>query len=98
MTGERLKRLKQEYIRAHKIGPCVDCGHEYDFEAMDFDHRPGEPKRFNLTRGYQHSMAAINAELAKCDLVCSNCHRERTRRRRETAIEQGSRQRVPAAR
>ena len=51
---------------------------------MDLDHVRGE-KLFELgsTRGRQSkSIIAMEAEIAKCDVVCSNCHRERTHQRR----------------
>jgi len=53
---------------------------------MHFDHRPGEKKDFEIgfaVRGY--SRTRILAEIAKCDLVCANCHAVRTYRRRHGA-------------
>jgi hypothetical protein len=52
---------------------------------MDFDHRPGETKCFNLAIAAGQtrlSWAKMLAEIAKCDVVCANCHRKRTHRRR----------------
>jgi hypothetical protein len=53
---------------------------------MDFDHRPGEKKRFNLANTNSQawrSFQNIQAEIATCDVVCANCHRERTHQRRK---------------
>jgi len=47
---------------------------------MDFDHVRGK-KLFELSVTAilnARSMEAIEAEAAKCDIVCSNCHRIRT--------------------
>jgi hypothetical protein len=45
---------------------------------MEFDHVRGE-KLGNVANMARHcSIAKIDAEIAKCDLVCANCHRERT--------------------
>lgn len=65
----------------------MDCGGVFDPVCMDFDHRPGEVKRSNVsTITYASSnIEAVMNEIAKCDLVCSNCHRLRTKRRREVA-------------
>jgi hypothetical protein len=68
-------------IREQKARPCTDCGGVFPPCAMDFDHVRGE-KLFNLCRGAQHSALKVQEEIAKCDLVCSNCHRVRTTIRR----------------
>lgn len=65
-----------------KAQPCVDCGGVFPPECMDFDHRPGEIKLFSIgNRTLDVSRAALTAEIAKCDLVCANCHRVRTKTR-----------------
>lgn len=48
---------------------------------MDFDHRPGETKLFDICLGYRYSRKKLDAEIAKCDVVCANCHRDRTYKR-----------------
>jgi DNA-binding MarR family transcriptional regulator len=77
-------RIKAE-IDAIKSRPCMDCKGTFDPVCMDFDHRPGEEKRFSVAewRNWkkQTSMKGIMDEIAKCDIVCSNCHRLRTVRR-----------------
>lgn len=76
----RARQANQDYIAAQKDAPCSDCGGRFPSVAMDFDHRPGEVKLHNvgaMTRSVM-SRAAIDAEIAKCDLVCANCHRVRT--------------------
>lgn len=59
--------------------PCADCGKRYPPFVMDFDHVRGT-KRANvsLLAGSGAPEAVIEAEIAKCDIVCANCHRERT--------------------
>jgi hypothetical protein len=49
---------------------------------MDFDHREGETKLFNLSSAWvRGGLSKIKEEIAKCDVVCANCHRLRTYRR-----------------
>src|SRR4029434_3801441 len=70
--------------------PCADCGSQFPPCAMDFDHRDGREKRVGGTR--MVGRAGINtilAEAAKCDIVCANCHRARTYRRRGSASRAG---------
>lgn len=71
------KDFNRDIMRGAKDKPCEDCGIKYPPYVMDFDHVRGEKVRkvSGLTNG---STAVILAEIAKCDVVCANCHRERT--------------------
>lgn len=75
--GKSRKEFLRQYIIEKKSVPCVDCGERYPSYVMDFDHVRGD-KKFNLSKGKKTSVKTIDAELEKCDVVCSNCHRERT--------------------
>jgi hypothetical protein len=69
------------FIRMLREVPCVDCGQRYPPYMMDFDHRDPRTKEFEITRvAGRVSMTKLLNEIAKCDIVCSNCHRERTYR------------------
>lgn len=63
-----------------KSVPCTDCGVRYPSWVMDFDHVRGV-KLFNVAEGRRSRSSAILAEVAKCEVVCANCHRERTYQR-----------------
>lgn len=75
------KAQKIEYIRELKKSPCVDCGKSYPYYVMDYDHVDPLGKVNNIARMVNHSWKALKAEIAKCELVCANCHRERTHNR-----------------
>jgi hypothetical protein len=50
---------------------------------MEFDHRDPATKRAGVSRMLGHAgLDRILAEVAQCDIVCVNCHRNRTYRRR----------------
>ena len=72
----------RDYVRKVKSGPCVDCGQTFHYCVMDFDHVRGK-KSFGLaTVSYAcRSIEIVMREIAKCDLVCSNCHRIRSFKR-----------------
>ncbi len=72
-SAERLKALKDGQR-------CMDCGHPFRYFQLDYDHRPGEQKRAPVARlaSQNCSWETIEAEIAKCDLICANCHRMRT--------------------
>jgi hypothetical protein len=58
--------------------PCADCGKSYPYYVMDFDHRPSETKCRELNKSHLFGVRKAAAEIAKCDVVCANCHRIRT--------------------
>jgi hypothetical protein len=73
---ERTLRLI-EYFRSH---PCVDCG-ETDPVVLEFDHL--RDKRFDISnRLVSVRWESVLQEIAKCEVVCANCHRRRTMVRR----------------
>jgi hypothetical protein len=79
-TRARLDGLKQ-HIAETKVGkPCVDCGVTYPEYVTSYDHRPGEVKIGSVNS--LTNIPAIDAEIAKCDLVCANCLRAREHERR----------------
>jgi hypothetical protein len=79
---ERVQRYKESH-------PCVDCGGRFHFVAMDFDHT-SDDKSDSVSRMTGHgSWKRVLAEIEKCDLVCSNCHRVRTYNRHHGLVTEG---------
>lgn len=76
-----------QHVRQLKSGPCVDCSRCYPYYVMQFDHVRGE-KLSDVSRLASSivSIARIDAEVAKCDLVCANCHAERTWQRNQDRV------------
>jgi hypothetical protein len=75
-------RLRDE-VRAFKLSRgCADCGYKSHVDALEFDHLGVAEKKFDVSRFYNHRAADVWAEVAKCDVVCANCHRVRTAARR----------------
>jgi hypothetical protein len=57
--------------------PCVDCG-QTDIRCLEFDHVRGE-KSEEISRMLQNlPWSVIEAEIAKCEVRCANCHRIKT--------------------
>jgi hypothetical protein len=81
--GASRRLICREIILAAKAAPCMDCGQRFPSICMDFDHVRGE-KWYNLARMSSKGLGpdSIKAEIAKCELVCANCHRIRTENRR----------------
>lgn len=79
MTLIRKKRyaLVVEYKESN---PCADCGRFFPAHVMDLDHVRGVKFR-SVSKMGTYSETRLLEELAKCDLVCANCHRVRTHAR-----------------
>ncbi len=96
LTRSHYRRRKPSYLKRNlrayaerrrmvveaKSRPCADCRIQYPYYVMDFDHRDGDLKEFSLNSVHRVTKRAILREIEKCDVVCANCHRERTHRRR----------------
>jgi len=69
-------------LRSAKDIPCMDCNTSYPHYVMQFDHRDAANKRFNLGGSWSmYGTKSILTEIAKCDVVCANCHAARTWKR-----------------
>ena len=68
------------FLATKKDKPCVDCNIKYPPCVMDFDHMQG--KDFSVGLGSSLAKWRVEAEIEKCELVCANCHRLRTEKRR----------------
>ena len=57
----------------------MDCSIEYPYYVMQFDHRDPSLKSFTISDNIdQKSLEQLVNEARKCDVVCANCHAERT--------------------
>lgn len=68
-----LRNIKQKAVNI-KGGKCQVCGYDKCLSAMDFHHRDMTEKEFDISTA--KNFAVIEKEIEKCDLLCSNCHRE----------------------
>lgn len=53
---------------------CLRCG-ERDPVVLDFHHRDRSEKRFLVSMARRMSLEALKEEIARCDVLCANCHR-----------------------
>ena len=80
---EPSKQAKYEMVVRAKFdaGQCVDClmlVEPWNHVMFAWDHQPEFVKLFNLSKAAKYSSRQIVEELAKCVLVCHNCHAMRT--------------------
>jgi len=83
LQNQREKRAEGlEYItKIKEISGCQDCAIKGPGYIYDFDHLPGSTKVTHVGKLINCSKKRIDAEIAKCEVVCANCHRIRTHER-----------------
>ena len=67
-----IKKMAIEYLG----GKCEICGYNKCPDAFDFHHKDPSIKEFRIGSFRIKSWEKIKKELDKCQLLCSNCHRE----------------------
>jgi hypothetical protein len=77
---ERQQRWREnknvEYL-AMKQSPCADCRMTFIPWVMEFDHIDPDNKISDVSRLRVAPTELLLEEIAKCDVVCANCHRIR---------------------
>jgi L-lysine 2,3-aminomutase len=88
VAAARLRRAEfRRRLRELKSVPCKDCGNEFPTHSMEFDHRDPSSKIKEMSAMVLNSSwERILVEVAKCDIVCVMCHRDRTLARRPLSI------------
>lgn len=74
------KREQKKKILTYLLNhPCIKCG-EKDPVVLDFDHRDRKSKVAPISHMIAHGYCweTVEAEVAKCDVLCSKCHRKKT--------------------
>lgn len=85
--AKRARASKRQYARrvarnrkiilCARTQPCADCGLFYGAECMEFDHRDGE-KKAGCVGDFKYALTRLLlAEIAKCSIVCCECHEKR---------------------
>jgi len=65
---KRLRDLKRKLT-------CARCGFD-DSRALEFHHKDPADKKFKISeKAWSYSWDRVLAEVEKCDVLCSNCHR-----------------------
>lgn len=81
LARNRAKRAQlNDFLRKYKeFHGCKDCKGKFPYYVLDFDHRDPSKKQFEPARLTRlGSWDRMLGEISKCDVVCANCHRERT--------------------
>src|SRR6267142_4925356 len=80
-TKIRLYKIRQQILNSLdrlKNKPCMDCGEWLNPWQMDWDHKNPKDKTQDISNLRFGTQIKYLQELKKCELVCANCHRQRT--------------------
>lgn len=78
VVTERRREIKQKLVK-EAGGKCIKCGYDKCLWALQFDHRNPEEKLTEIAKlVMQRRLQIALEEIKKCDLLCANCHAEKT--------------------
>jgi hypothetical protein len=70
-------KQRREWAINYKGGKCLDCNQVYPPYVYDFHHLDPASKDIDWSKMRIVKLETMIAELDKCVLLCSNCHRHR---------------------
>lgn len=77
--AKRRIAVNKALVLEYRSKPCVDCLCYYPAECMEFDHiledKTNRPVGALVNT---QSLATLQREIDKCEVVCANCHALRT--------------------
>ena len=73
----RKKKIKKWFEDYKKSLKCIRCGENHS-ATLDFHHKDTKTKEFGINSRVHsgYSIDLIKKELAKCEVLCANCHRK----------------------
>ena len=77
-------KIATQKNRAHYVdvmgGKCVKCG---TTENLEFDHVHPEDKKITISSMWLRKHDTIMEELSKCQLLCHDCHKQKTKEEKD---------------
>ena len=81
-------RKNREVLNQIKLeAGCRSCGYDKEAVALEFNHLDTTNKKANISeRAGSWSLTRLLEEVAKCEVLCANCHRILTHEQRVTRM------------
>ena len=76
----RANHRRQVVNRYKRFKGCCRCGYKTNWLALEFHHKDYTTKRRTVASLMYSSWDEIKAEIAKCEIICANCHQIETLR------------------
>jgi len=70
------RRMRKLRAIGYMGSTCHGCGRDGAPSLFEFHHWSAVEKDFGVSDGVPRTWARTVAELAKCVMLCANCHRE----------------------
>ena len=87
-ANEKTRKKYREYMQAYKLEHgCAICGYNEHACALHFDHIDPSEKEFDISRGRDVSWKRFLAEIAKCRVLCANCHAVETMKNKDHLVD-----------
>lgn len=94
---QKYQKLRKDFVNEIKVKKgCFICGYNAHPAALDFNHVRGV-KHFNISQDSKVALDKLLAEIDKCDVLCSNCHRIHTYENRHWQVNRKDRNVNPVA-
>lgn len=78
LVTRAFQQKRRDLINKIKVDKgCAKCGYNAHAAALDFNHTHGD-KKFNVSQDPKVALEKLLAEIAKCEVLCANCHRVHT--------------------
>ena len=79
----RMERNMRFIKRVKTMFGCSVCGYNKSSVALHFDHIDVSTKYLEISRMYSANVQTLKNEMRKCQILCANCHAERTQEQRD---------------
>lgn len=77
LRSRTTKQKRKNELSALKLADgCALCGYNKSAKALHYHHRDPADKEFCVADSVMYAWSRITAEIAKCDVLCANCHAE----------------------
>lgn len=85
--SSRIYRYNYALLTRYKtMYGCSECGYKENAAALQFDHIHPKDKFKEVSAMYTYSLTSIKTELAKCRILCANCHAIHTQQQRKDGV------------